>query len=76
MCYFHSEFPGIDFNAKNELLVNYSQDDVYIFDTSDSSHNTPIVNKYKQVFKGRRNVQTFLKEASFFGNDEFVVTGN
>jgi len=25
-----------------------------------------IVTEYKQVYKGRRNVQTFLKEVAFF----------
>jgi WD40 repeat protein len=64
---------AIDFNAKSEILVNYSQDDVYLFD---STQNKEVVTEFKQVYKGRRNVQTFLKEATFFGNDEYVVTGS
>jgi WD repeat-containing protein 42A len=30
---------------------------------------------HKQKYTGRRNVQTFLKEVAFFGEDSYVATG-
>ena len=82
---------GVDYNIKSEILINYSRDDVYLFssldvgntqtnDTSDNSKNqtsdtisctTPI-----QRYSGRKNIQTFLKEVAFVGNNQFVATGS
>src|SRR4051812_30155041 len=47
---------------------------VYLFDAKGNPEEG-ICSEYKQVYKGRRNVQTFLKEVVFFGNDSFVATG-
>jgi len=74
---------GVDFNSNMEILVNYSGDDVYLFDTgslytnnlSKSPTEKETVTGYLQVYSGRRNIQTFLKEVAFMGNNSYVTTG-
>ena len=36
---------------------------------------TPVVTEYIQQYKGRRNVETFLKEVAFFGSNNYIATG-
>jgi len=67
---------GVDYNACNEVVATYSKEDVYLFDVTSSLDSNGICTTPKQVYKGRRNVQTFLKEVSFFGGDSYVTTGS
>jgi WD repeat-containing protein 42A len=74
----------VDFNDENEILATYSRADVYLFSAADglsesqvdNSSAVPVVKEYKQVYTGRRNVQTFLKEVTFFCDNSFVCTGS
>jgi len=71
---------GVDFNSLNEIAVTYSREDVYTFNASDgfvsekNSENN-VVHTFERQFTGRRNVQTFLKEVTFLGNNSYVATG-
>lgn len=75
---------GVDFNPYNEILANYSGDDVYLFNANSdyvngwetSAKSAETVSTFVRQYKGRRNVQTFLKEVSFVGGNEYVATGS
>jgi len=71
---------GVDFNNLNEIAVTYSKEDVYTFNASDAfvsekTSDNGVVHTFDMQFSGRRNVQTFLKEVSFLGNNSYVATG-
>ena len=60
----------VEFNRSNQVLVNYSGFDLVLFDASESAPG-----KFLQQYCGRRNEDTFLKEARFFGDGRFIVSG-
>lgn len=78
-----SHFSGVNisdvsWNCYNEIVFNYSHEDVYLFSAGEPSAKDmekDVIVKQKQVFKGRKNEQTFLKEVDFFGNNNYIVTG-
>ncbi|PRP75833.1 hypothetical protein PROFUN_15520 [Planoprotostelium fungivorum] len=74
---------GVDYN----IVATYSRDDVYLFAVRDlQEEDLPkpgLVEDYRQVYKGRTNVRTFLKEVSFldgafsrYGRSSFLATGS
>ena len=68
----------VQFSNHGELLVNYSSFDVVLFDycswntsTTREKTSTSVIQQYS----GRQNSDTFLKEARFYGNEKYVLTG-
>jgi len=74
----HSRYniTGVDFSAQNEVVATYSGADVYLFDVDAPKDSSGLCSTFKQVYTGRRNVQTFLKEVTFFGDDSYITTGS
>eukprot|EP01114_Cavostelium_apophysatum_P010368 TRINITY_DN2400_c0_g1_i1.p2 TRINITY_DN2400_c0_g1~~TRINITY_DN2400_c0_g1_i1.p2 ORF type:complete len:692 (-),score=192.97 TRINITY_DN2400_c0_g1_i1:2965-5040(-) len=71
---------GVDFNEENEIAITYSKEDVYLFSANDgypteNIKKQDVICEYLQQFRGRRNVETFLKEVNFFGANSYVATG-
>lgn len=66
----------VQFNNQNELLVNYSSYDVVLFNASETKWEEEYCTSIIQQYKGRRNQDTFLKEAKFIGGGEYVTTGS
>eukprot|EP01118_Nematostelium_gracile_P007330 TRINITY_DN2382_c0_g1_i1.p1 TRINITY_DN2382_c0_g1~~TRINITY_DN2382_c0_g1_i1.p1 ORF type:complete len:505 (+),score=119.11 TRINITY_DN2382_c0_g1_i1:48-1562(+) len=67
---------GVDFGSKNEIVATYSREDAYLFNVNGERNEDGVYISPQQVYKGRRNVQTFLKEISFFADDSYVTTGS
>ena len=67
----------VQFNSKGALLCNYSDHDLILFDSDDGELIQGIISTNVQMrFQGRSNVETFLKEARFLGQEEYVCTGS
>jgi len=63
-----SHITSLAYSSQGELLVNYSEDNVFLLD--------PATGKSKQHYKGHCNRET-VKGVAFFGpNDDFVVSGS
>jgi len=69
---FQSYSPSaVQFNHSNQLLVNYSGYDLVLFDVLDHTKG-----HFLHTYTGRSNVDTFLKEARFFGNEQYILSGD
>ena len=67
----------VQFSSTGDLLCNFADNDVVLFHAEDADMvDGMICTSVKQRFCGRQNVETFLKEARFLGDEEFVVTGS
>eukprot|EP00011_Vannellida_sp_DIVA3-517-6-12_P013338 CAMPEP_0114620012 /NCGR_PEP_ID=MMETSP0168-20121206/8501_1 /TAXON_ID=95228 ORGANISM="Vannella sp., Strain DIVA3 517/6/12" /NCGR_SAMPLE_ID=MMETSP0168 /ASSEMBLY_ACC=CAM_ASM_000044 /LENGTH=601 /DNA_ID=CAMNT_0001831181 /DNA_START=190 /DNA_END=1993 /DNA_ORIENTATION=+ len=72
----------VSFSGHGELLVNYSNSALTLFDcTSPTSGDTEerygdiVYSNVIMTYGHRENSQTFLKEANFFLDEQYVVTG-
>ena len=68
----------VQYNNENELLVNYTSSfDLVLFNASEKNWSEEFNStNVKQIYRGRRNRDTFLKEAKFIGGGKYVATGS
>eukprot|EP00040_Diaphanoeca_grandis_P029198 m.170442 g.170442 ORF g.170442 m.170442 type:complete len:655 (-) comp31610_c0_seq3:283-2247(-) len=76
---------GLQFSkSKHGLVVaNYKESDIFCFNTKSYTPTQALGRMdpeymnltYEQVYKGRRNKETFAKEVCFFGGDDWVASG-
>eukprot|EP01094_Clydonella_sp_ATCC50884_P022216 TRINITY_DN5062_c0_g1_i1.p1 TRINITY_DN5062_c0_g1~~TRINITY_DN5062_c0_g1_i1.p1 ORF type:complete len:631 (-),score=198.67 TRINITY_DN5062_c0_g1_i1:279-2171(-) len=66
---------GLALNELGELAVTFGDADVCLFDTR-SAPCDDVCTDVVQRYVGRANVQTFLKDVAFLGDDQYVVTGS
>eukprot|EP01117_Protostelium_nocturnum_P006555 TRINITY_DN2361_c0_g1_i1.p1 TRINITY_DN2361_c0_g1~~TRINITY_DN2361_c0_g1_i1.p1 ORF type:complete len:663 (+),score=193.88 TRINITY_DN2361_c0_g1_i1:64-2052(+) len=79
---------GVDYNRQNEIVATYSKEDVFLFNLGDLTSEEYLkedsfVNKPRQIYTGRTNVATFLKEVCFMDGgfsrnsvSSYVATGS
>eukprot|EP00736_Rhodelphis_marinus_P008367 Rmarinus@m.13878 len=69
---------GLDISSRDEIVVTYKEDGVYLFDIADAVSSSDVKDACTKVrcsYEGRKNSQTFLKEVVFIGNESYVATG-
>lgn len=68
----------VTFSSKRELLANFSNDSVVLFDCNapaNATHGDNVFSSVLMTYKERSNEETFLKEANFMNDEAYVVTG-
>mmetsp|Transcript_8639 Transcript_8639/g.11936 ORF Transcript_8639/g.11936 Transcript_8639/m.11936 type:complete len:605 (+) Transcript_8639:156-1970(+) len=66
---------GVDYGV-NQVVATYSRENVYVFSVDGQATNQDVKTEFFNVYTGRRNVSTFLKEVQFIGNRQYVATGS
>lgn len=66
----------VQFSSAGDLLCNFSGHDVVLLAAEDENMTDQLCTKVIRRFRGRQNVETFLKEVRFLGREEYVCTGS